>query len=114
MRGRDVDVRQERLWCSRRRYPSRRPFSPACKVSENSTAMRVIGVIDVRGGVAMHARGGVRERYEAIGDPLELARRYLDDCGVEELYVADLDAIENPTSAIRDPHVRAICERAAV
>jgi phosphoribosylformimino-5-aminoimidazole carboxamide ribotide isomerase len=76
--------------------------------------MRVIGVIDVRRGVAVHARGGVRERYETIGDPLELARKYLDDCGVAELYVADLDAIQDPANAVRHPHVRTICERAAV
>jgi len=74
----------------------------------------VIGVIDVRGGVAVHARGGVRERYEGIGDPLDLARKYLDDCGVGELYVADLDAIENRADAVRHLHVRAICERASV
>lgn len=76
--------------------------------------MRVIGVLDVRDGVAVHARGGVRERYETIGDPFELARTYLDECGVAELYVADLDAIENPTNALLDSHVRTICERAAV
>jgi len=76
--------------------------------------MRLIGVLDVRNGVAVHARGGVRERYEAIGDPLELARWYLDDCGVAELYVADLDAIESPALAPRYPHVRTICERTAV
>ena len=76
--------------------------------------MRVIGVIDIRDGAAVHARGGVRERYEAIGDPLELARTYLDDCGVAELYVADLDAIESPAHAVRHPHVQTICERAAV
>jgi len=76
--------------------------------------MRVIGVIDVRGGAAVHACGGVRERYEAIGDPIELARKYLDDCGVAELYVADLDAIENPARAVRHPHVRTLCERAVV
>jgi len=76
--------------------------------------MRVIGVIDVRDGVAVYARGGVRERYETIGDPLELARKYLDDCGVAELYVADLDAIENPANAVRHPHVRALCGRSDV
>lgn len=76
--------------------------------------MRLIGVIDVRGGVAVHARGGVRERYEPIGGLIDLARKFLDDCGVAELYVADLDAIENPAHALRHPHVRTICERAAV
>ena len=76
--------------------------------------MRVIGVIDVRDGVAVHARGGVRERYEAIGDPLDLARKYVDDCGVAELYVADLDAIEDPMRAAPHPCVRTLCERSAV
>ena len=51
--------------------------------------VRVVGVIDLVGGTAVHAVRGERERYRPIGDPLEVARRY----GVEELYVADLDAI---------------------
>ena len=64
--------------------------------------MRVVGVIDLRGGVAVHARGGVRGRYApvripgntgAAGDPGALGRFYADACGVSELYVADLDAI---------------------
>ena len=76
--------------------------------------MRLIGVIDIRGDVAVHARGGVRERYEATGDPLDLARTYLDDCGVAELSIADLDAIENPARALRQPHVQTICKRATV
>jgi phosphoribosylformimino-5-aminoimidazole carboxamide ribotide isomerase len=55
--------------------------------------LRVIGVIDLLGGLAVHARGGKREEYEVIGDPLALARTYIDRHGVSELYVADLDAI---------------------
>jgi phosphoribosylformimino-5-aminoimidazole carboxamide ribotide isomerase len=51
--------------------------------------MRVVGVIDLKGGTAVHAVRGERERYRPLGDPLALARRY----GLEELYVADLDAI---------------------
>lgn len=51
--------------------------------------VRVVGVIDLVGGTAVHAVRGERERYRPLGDPLELARRY----GVDELYVADLDAI---------------------
>jgi phosphoribosylformimino-5-aminoimidazole carboxamide ribotide isomerase len=51
--------------------------------------VRVVGVIDLMGGTAVHAVRGERERYRPLGDPLALARRY----GVEELYVADLDAI---------------------
>jgi phosphoribosylformimino-5-aminoimidazole carboxamide ribotide isomerase len=65
--------------------------------------MRVIGVIDLLAGRAVHARGGVRERYEpvaavagsfiAAGSADALARAYVDRLGVAEIYVADLDAI---------------------
>jgi HisA/HisF family protein len=65
--------------------------------------MRVIGVIDLVGGRAVHARAGQRATYapvEAIagtpihdGDPVALAHAYVDRFGLEELYVADLDAI---------------------
>jgi phosphoribosylformimino-5-aminoimidazole carboxamide ribotide isomerase len=51
--------------------------------------VRVVGVIDLQGGTAVHAVRGERERYRPLVDPLVVARRY----GVEELYVADLDAI---------------------
>ena len=65
-------------------------------------ALRVIGVIDLRGGVAVHARGGTRDDYQPIGDAVELARTYVNRCGVEELYVADLNAIEG-RDGDRDP-----------
>jgi phosphoribosylformimino-5-aminoimidazole carboxamide ribotide isomerase len=63
--------------------------------------MRLIGVIDLLGGRAVHARGGQRERYapvEAVGgarvegDPRLVAARYRA-LGLDEIYVADLDAI---------------------
>jgi phosphoribosylformimino-5-aminoimidazole carboxamide ribotide isomerase len=62
----------------------------------------VFGVVDVLGGQAVHARGGHRDRYLPVrlcdgvpvdGDPVALARVYLERFGLEELYVADLDAI---------------------
>jgi phosphoribosylformimino-5-aminoimidazole carboxamide ribotide isomerase len=53
----------------------------------------VIGVIDLRDGQAVHARGGRRDEYQPIGDAVELARTYVEGHGVAELYVADLDAI---------------------
>jgi len=66
--------------------------------------MRVIGVLDLRNGRAVHARAGNREQYApvhsvagaaiALGDALTLARIYRDRLGLGELYVADLDAIE--------------------
>jgi phosphoribosylformimino-5-aminoimidazole carboxamide ribotide isomerase len=65
--------------------------------------MRVIGVLDLRRGRAVHARGGARDRYAPVrmvagvhihpGDPVALARAYVDRLGLTELYAADLDAI---------------------
>lgn len=80
--------------------------------------MEVIGVIDLRNGQAVHARGGVREAYPPVrlpgespgdvvppgnavppgsavppGNAVALARHYAR-LGVRTLYVADLDAIE--------------------
>ena len=40
-------------------------------------------------GTAVHAVRGERERYRPVGDPLSLARTFR----LQELYVADLDAI---------------------
>lgn len=66
--------------------------------------LEVIGVIDLRDGAAVRARGGRRDRYQPIdvvagetirrGDAAALARRYVDRLGLGRLYVADLDAIE--------------------
>lgn len=65
--------------------------------------MRVIGVVDLLGGRAVHARAGIREHYVPVraaagvaidgDDPLALARAYVDRFGLSELYAADLDAI---------------------
>jgi phosphoribosylformimino-5-aminoimidazole carboxamide ribotide isomerase len=75
---------------------SHRSIEDCCLV-----ALRVIPVIDLHGGHAVHARGGLRATYQAVEstlcpghDPLELARAYRDRLGLEELYLADLDAIE--------------------
>jgi phosphoribosylformimino-5-aminoimidazole carboxamide ribotide isomerase len=51
--------------------------------------VRVVGVIDLKAGAAVHAVRGERERYRSLGDPLAIARRF----ALDELYVADLDAI---------------------
>jgi phosphoribosylformimino-5-aminoimidazole carboxamide ribotide isomerase len=81
--------------------------------------VHVIGVIDVRGGQAVHARAGARERYEPVrtiaalpiepGEALALARGYLERLGVRELYVADLDAI-----AGHPPHDRIVSSLGAL
>ena len=55
--------------------------------------VRVVGVIDLKAGAAVHAVRGERERYRPVGDPLSLARTFRDALGLDELYVADLDAI---------------------
>jgi phosphoribosylformimino-5-aminoimidazole carboxamide ribotide isomerase len=65
--------------------------------------VRVIGVIDVLAGRAVHARAGARDRYAAVqnaagrpidaGNVLTLAELYTDVLGIPEIYVADLDAI---------------------
>ena len=62
--------------------------------------MRVVPVLDVAGGEAVHARGGDRARYPPVrsllvssADPLRVAVAFRDCLGLSELYVADLDAI---------------------
>src|SRR4051812_18168176 len=63
-------------------------------------AMRVIPVIDLKRGVAVHAVRGERERYRPLqstlaegSDPVVVTRAVRDRFGLDELYVADLDAI---------------------
>ena len=65
--------------------------------------MHVIGVVDLRAGQAVRARGGHRDAYQPVmqvagsaippGDPAALARTYVDEYGVSAIYAADLDAI---------------------
>jgi phosphoribosylformimino-5-aminoimidazole carboxamide ribotide isomerase len=65
--------------------------------------MYLIPVIDLLRGRAVHARGGRRAEYLPVasaldvdisGDPLVLARLYVERLGLRDIYVADLDAIE--------------------
>jgi len=58
----------------------------------------VIGVIDLLNGEAVHARGGDRRTYRPVavpgsGHPGALAQFYRNTAGVDQLYVADLNAI---------------------
>jgi phosphoribosylformimino-5-aminoimidazole carboxamide ribotide isomerase len=62
--------------------------------------MRVIPVIDLKDGAAVHAVRGERERYRPLrsrladgSDPVRLTRAVRERLGLDELYVADLDAI---------------------
>jgi phosphoribosylformimino-5-aminoimidazole carboxamide ribotide isomerase len=65
--------------------------------------MQIIPVLDLAGGVAVHAQAGDRLRYAPLksglvpdreGDALALLRAFHADLGVHECYVADLDAIQ--------------------
>ena len=62
--------------------------------------MRIIPVLDLQGGQAVHAIAGDRAHYRPIQsvlhegpDPIGLARAYRDSLGLRDLYLADLDAI---------------------
>lgn len=62
-------------------------------------AFRIVGVIDLLGGRAVHARGGNRTTYQPVsvpgagnGDAAALASFYAD-VGLADVYVADLEAI---------------------
>ncbi len=62
--------------------------------------MRVIPVIDLKSGAVVHAARGQRERYRPLqsglvagSEPLDVARAFREQLGLDELYVADLDAI---------------------
>jgi len=79
--------------------------------------VRIIGVIDLKNGQAVHARGGRRDEYAEVseaagtpinGDAIKLAGVYLDVFGLTDVYVADLDAIAS--AAPNDDVVRRICE----
>jgi phosphoribosylformimino-5-aminoimidazole carboxamide ribotide isomerase len=65
-----------------------------------SSIIRVVPVLDLRQGVAVHARGGRRDLYEPVAsrfgrgeNPVELARAIRDDLRLDTFYIADLDAI---------------------
>lgn len=71
--------------------------------------MRIVGVLDLAAGRAVHAVGGHRDRYAPVtsvagrrieaGDALAVARTYLEQLEITELYVADLDAIHSRSRA---------------
>lgn len=81
---------------------------------------RIIPVIDVMGGVVVHAVGGRRGEYRPIRSRLVesaesqvVARALLDATGSAELYVADLDAIAgHPTLDLNDCAVRRLARLA--
>lgn len=77
--------------------------------------MRVIPVLDLKRGLAVHAIGGDRTHYAPArsvlhdgADPVGLARAYRDSLGLRDLYLADLDAIAGGPPAL--PLSREIAE----
>jgi phosphoribosylformimino-5-aminoimidazole carboxamide ribotide isomerase len=62
--------------------------------------MRIVPVVDLKGGVVVHARRGRRGKYAPLLSPLvdgcepvAVARALCAAAGASQLYVADLDAI---------------------
>lgn len=79
--------------------------------------MQIIPVLDLAGGVAVHARAGDRIHYaplkshlvpESVGDPAALLRAFHATLGVHECYLADLDAIQG--GAIQRSLIRQLAE----
>lgn len=65
--------------------------------------MQIIPVLDLAGGIAVHAQTGNRARYAPVesdlvpgrvGDPAALLRAFHSVLDIHECYVADLDAIQ--------------------
>lgn len=63
--------------------------------------MKVVPVIDILNGVVVHAVKGKRQEYQPLTsiltqsvNPIEVAKAF-KMCGFNELYIADLDAIQN-------------------
>jgi uncharacterized protein related to proFAR isomerase len=83
--------------------------------------MRVVPVIDLKDGTAVHAVRGERERYRPVsssiggehGDALALARGFGAELGLDELYVADLDAIAGESGGAPGSGGAAAAARAA-
>ncbi len=61
----------------------------------------LVGVIDLRGGSAVHAIQGNRSAYAPVtclhGNPVELALAY-EAFGIRQIYIADLDAIQHQSA----------------
>jgi phosphoribosylformimino-5-aminoimidazole carboxamide ribotide isomerase len=72
---------------------------------------RLIGVVDLKDGQAVHAIAGVRNEYKPVqfcsGDPQRLVTHYLQ-IGVAEFYIADLDAIT--VGAVQLDLLRHLCQ----
>jgi len=75
--------------------------------------MRIVPVIDLKGGVVVHARRGRRDEYAPLHSPLvdgcepvAVARALCALCATTTLYVADLDALAG--TAVNDATLAAL------
>lgn len=64
--------------------------------------MRIIPVLDLVSGQVVHALGGEREKYQPVqsvlcesAEPIQVARAFRAQLGLDTLYIADLDAIQD-------------------
>src|SRR5205085_4551536 len=88
---------------------------PAARISfpvvDNSfrerKAMRVVPVLDLKGGHVVRGVGGRREEYRPVVSrltdssvPVDVATAFRDHLGLSEVYVADLDAIAGAGPAL--------------
>jgi phosphoribosylformimino-5-aminoimidazole carboxamide ribotide isomerase len=69
--------------------------------------MRIVPVIDLKGGVVVQGIAGQRANYRPIVSrltnscqPVEVARAFQDQLGFQEMYLADLDAIAGAPPAV--------------
>ncbi len=76
------------------------PGGTARDSGEYGQAVTLLPVLDLRAGIVVQARAGLRGQYAAMQSPLvagcapvDLARALLQRTGSKALYVADLDAI---------------------
>lgn len=70
--------------------------------------MNIIPVMDLMGGVVVRGVGGRRHEYRPISsslatnaDPMVIARAFRQRFGLQEIYLADLDAIAGQPPALR-------------
>jgi phosphoribosylformimino-5-aminoimidazole carboxamide ribotide isomerase len=79
--------------------------------------MQIIPVLDLAGGIAVHAQAGERTRYaplksglvpDRVGDAVALLRAFHAMLDVHECYIADLDAIQG--GAIQRSLIRELAE----
>jgi phosphoribosylformimino-5-aminoimidazole carboxamide ribotide isomerase len=79
--------------------------------------MQIIPVLDLAGGIVVHAQVGDRSRYAPlesglvpgkVGDPVAVLRAFHDTLGIHECYVADLDAIQG--GAVQRTLIRELAE----